>query len=124
MRSVPSRVDLSDLMKEGPVVPSVDVTSAPSESAPVADPVASTSIDPAAAPPEGDAASPDATPSWDGLLRNSGLSTDRMRLGWLVAFAMVVTLALAICGGREERAGLPRADGGRAIDGNGAVVQG
>jgi hypothetical protein len=55
-----------------------------------------------------------------------------MRLGWLVAFAMVVTLAVAICGGPEERQESPApdstpdafADAGAVIDGIGAVVQG
>jgi hypothetical protein len=36
--------------------------------------------------------------------------SDRMRLGWLVAFAMVVTMAVAICGRHEERKDAPALD--------------
>jgi hypothetical protein len=64
--------------------------------------------------------------------RGSALSSDRMRLGWLVAFVMAVTMAIAICGGREERKEAPAldstldafADAGAAADEIVSVAQG
>ena len=60
--------------------------------------------------PENDGSPDAATPSWDGMLRSAGVRSDGMRVGWIVAFALFLTLALAICAREQEAttlAGMP-----------------
>jgi hypothetical protein len=67
-----------------------------------------------------------------GAVHATAGSSGRMRLGWLVAFAMVVTMAVATCAWREEGKQAPAldstldafADAGAVLDGVGSVVQG
>jgi hypothetical protein len=74
--------------------------------------------------PENDGSPDMATPSWDGMLKSAGLRSDGMRVGWIVAFALFLTLALAICTREQEAttlAGMPMAS---ADAGYGSEVRG
>jgi hypothetical protein len=82
----------------------------------------SSGSDPSSSPPANEEKPRDATPSWEGMLRRTGVTSDRRRLGWIVALALVLTLALAICGGEESqdtttgaRSMQARADVGSAV---------
>jgi len=69
--------------------------------------------------------SPDvATPSWDGMLRSAGLRSDPMRMGWIVALALLLTLALAICTREQDATTLSAAPVASADAGYGSEVRG
>ena len=69
--------------------------------------------------------SPDvATPSWDGMLRSAGLRSDPMRMGWIVAFALLLTLGLAICTRDQDATPLSGEPVASADAGYGSEVRG
>jgi hypothetical protein len=88
------------------------------ESATAATPDASSKL------PENDGSSDVATPSWDGMLRSAGLRSDGMRVGWIVAFALFLTLALAICTREQEATTLAGKPVASADAGYGSEVRG
>jgi hypothetical protein len=92
---------------------STEPASAPSsdDGATATDTPTTSSVDSAAGPPASDFEAGRATPSWVDLLRSAGLGSDRMRMGWIVALALAVTLAMAVCGGSVDEE-IPKRDSG------------
>jgi len=80
--------------------------------------------DSSAGPSNDDVAPRVSTPSWDGLLRKTGLRSDGMRVGWIVAFALLVTLSLAICTREPEATTLSGVPVASTDAGGGSEVHG
>ena len=109
---------VSAVSPEPSAAPSVEEGGPAAESATPASPDSSSKL------PENDGSPDMATPSWDGMLKSAGLRSDGMRVGWIVAFALFLTLALAICTREQDAttlAGMPVAS---ADAGNGSEVRG
>ena len=87
---------VSAVSPEPSAAPSVEDGWPAAESATAASPDSSSKV------PENDGSPDVATPSWDGMLKSAGLRSDGMRVGWIVAFALFLTLALAICSREQE----------------------
>ena len=106
------------------VSPDPSAASSLEDCEPAAESAVAASPDPSSKLPENDGSPDMTTPSWDGMLRSAGLRSDGMRVGWIVAFALFLTLALAICTHEPDAttlAGMPVAS---AVASYGSQVRG
>jgi hypothetical protein len=109
---------VSAVSPEPSAVPTVE------DGGPAAESPMAASSDSSSKLPESDGSPDTATPSWDGMLRSTGLGSDGMRVGWIVAFALFLTLALAICTRESEATTLAGVPVASADAGYGSEVRG